>query len=332
MSINYNLKDLKTKSSPMQFAKEINQYLTGTWGKIWLTIGTVILSSVAEVAVPFLIILCIDQYISKGNLAGLANILYYLLGIFVFTSVISYFQTITTSRISQQILHTLRRDLFDKVQSFPLDFFNQNKSGDIISRINNDTEKLNNFFGQSVFQFVRNFFTFVGIGIFVFWISWKLAIVVWLPVILVVIFNQIITNKVREANKQSLEASGELSGFLDENINNFRALVVFNKRQYFRESFEVVNHKSYLNKLKSQVMNGIFQPIYAFSGNLAQLLVLGLGVYLISKGEVTAGVLVGFLSYTQKFYQPLQILGSVWGTLQEALAAWDRIQNLLKLK
>ena len=332
MPNNYNLKQLKTKSSPIEFAREINSYLGGAWPKIWLTIGTVILSSIAEVAVPYLIILCIDQYITKNNLSGLFSILIILAGILVFTSVISYFQTIITSRISQQILHTLRRDLFDKIQSLPLDFFNQNKSGDIISRINNDTEKLNNFFGQSIFQFVRNFFTFLGIGLFVFWISWKLAVIIWLPVFVVVIFNQIITAKVRDANKTSLESSGELSGFLDENINNFRALVVFNKRQYFRESFEVVNHRSYINKLKSQVLNGIFQPIYAFAGNIAQVLVLGVGIYLISKGEITAGILVGFLSYAQKFYQPLQILGSVWGTLQEALAAWDRIQNLLRLK
>jgi ATP-binding cassette, subfamily B, bacterial len=332
MSNNYNLKELKTKSSPAQFASEINQYLEGAWPKIWLTIGTVILSSIAEVAVPYLIIIAIDQYIAKGDLSGLVNILGGLVILFVFISAISYFQTITTSRISQQVLYSLRRDLFDKIQSLPLDFFNQNKSGDIISRINNDTEKLNNFFGQSIFQFVRNFFTFLGIGLFIFWISWKLALIVWLPVVLVVIFNQIVTGIVRSANKTNLEASGDLSAFLDENINNFRALVVFNKRQYFRESFAEVNHKSYLNKIKSQVLNGIFQPIYAFSGNLAQLLVLGLGIYLISKGEITAGILVGFLSYAQKFYQPLQILGSVWGTLQEALAAWDRIQNLLKLK
>jgi ATP-binding cassette, subfamily B, bacterial len=332
MPNNYNLKELKTKSSPAQFAQEINQYLDGAWPKIWLTVGTIILSSIAEVAVPYLIIIAIDQYIAKGNLSGLVNILGGLVAIFIFTSTISYFQTITTSRISQQVLYSLRRDLFDKIQSLPLDFFNQNKSGDIISRINNDTDKLNNFFGQSVFQFVRNFFTFLGIGLFIFWISWKLALIVWLPVVLVVIFNQIITGIVRSANKTNLEASGDLSAFLDENINNFRALVVFNKRQYFRESFQIVNEKSYKNKIKSQVLNGIFQPIYAFSGNFAQLLVLGLGIYLISKGEITAGILVGFLSYTQKFYQPLQILGSVWGTLQEALAAWDRIQTLLKLK
>jgi ATP-binding cassette, subfamily B, bacterial len=332
MSNNYNLKELKTKSSPAQFAGEISQYLDGAWVKIWFTVGTVILSSAAEVAVPFLIIVSIDQYIAKGNLAGLVYVLVALFGIFVFTSGISYFQTITTSRISQQILHTLKRDLFNKVQSFPLDFFNQNKSGDIISRINNDTEKLNNFFGQSVFQFVRNFFTFVGIGVFIFWVNLKLAIVVWLPVLLVVLFNQIITNKVREANKTNLEANGDMSAFLDENINNFRALVVFNKREYLRESFAEVNHKSYLNKIKSQVLNGIFQPIYAFAGNLSQVLVLVFGIFLIGKGEITAGILVGFLSYAQKFYQPLQILGSVWGTLQEALAAWDRIQNLLRLK
>lgn len=332
MSNNYNLKELKTKSSPAQFAQEINQYLGGAWPKIWLTVGTVILSSIAEVAVPYLIIVAIDQYIAKGNLSGLINVLGGLVILFIFISAISYFQTITTSRISQQVLYSLRRDLFDKIQSLPLDFFNQNKSGDIISRINNDTDKLNNFFGQSIFQFVRNFFTFLGIGLFIFWISWKLALIIWLPVVLVVIFNQVVTGIVRNANKTNLEASGDLSAFLDENINNFRALVVFNKRQYFRESFQEVNEKSYKNKIKSQVLNGIFQPIYAFSGNLAQLLVLGLGIYLISKGEITAGILVGFLSYAQKFYQPLQILGSVWGTLQEALAAWDRIQNLLKLK
>jgi ATP-binding cassette, subfamily B, bacterial len=332
MNSNYNLKNKSKRSSPLQFAQEIGHYLHGSWSKICLVITTVVLSSASETAVPFLIILAIDNYISKGNLDGL-NILLVGLGvIFLAASAISYFQTITTSRISQQILFELKKDLFTRIQEFPLEFFNQNKAGDIISRVNNDTEKLNNFFGQSVFQFVRSFFNFISIGLFIFWLNWQLAIIVWLPVVVLLIFNSLISDKVRAANKSSLESTSNLTSFLDENINNFRALVVFNKRSYLRESFAVVNQQSFANKLKSQILNSIFQPIYAFAGNFAQVIILIAGLFLLNKGQITIGLLVGFLGYSQKFYQPLQILGSIWGTMQEALSAWDRIQSILKLK
>jgi ATP-binding cassette, subfamily B, bacterial len=332
MIARYDLKSIQNKSTLLQFSQQVAGYFDKqTWIKIFYTFLATLLTSSISVLLPYLTTLAIDKYIAVNNLGGLQNILLIMLGLTIFTAVISFVQTNITARISQRILHTLRGQLFNKIQELPLEFFNQNKGGDVISRVNGDTEKLNDFFGRGLFQFVSNFFIFIGIGVFVFFVSWQLAIIMWLPIIALVIFNQSISPASRKANLNNLQSRGEMSGFIEENTSNFRAIAVFNKRQYFRDQFNIFNQNAFKSRVKSQIFNGIFAPIYSLAGFIAQLGVLIYGLALVNDGRLSIAVLIGFIFYSQKFYEPLNILGGIWGSLQEALTAWDRVQSLLKL-
>lgn len=332
MTKQYNLKVLEKPVSLLDSLKEFGLLFRSDFGKLGLALLSVVINSGAQIATPFLIAVAIDKYIITKDLAGLNTILFALAGVYVISAGFSYFQTRLVGRLSQKILFELRRDLFDHLQVLPLAFFNQNSTGDIVARLNNDTDKLNTFLSQSVFQFISSFFTFVGIGLFIFTLNFQLSVVVWVAVVFVVVISQLISVAVTKANKESLAANSEMISFLDENLTNFKALVVFNKQEYLTKQFQIVNQSNYRKNILSQILNGFFNPLYAFAGNIAQVFVLLAGLYLIQRGELTIGLLIGFISYTQKFYSPLRALGNVWGSLQEALAAWARVQTLLKFK
>ncbi len=329
---NYNLNAIKTETTVLKSLQESRQFLTGEWWKLNTALVAIILNSAATVATPFLISLAIDQYIATNDLSGLNLILIILGSMYIITAIVSYLQTRLVGQVSQRFLYRLREKLFSHMQELPISFFQANSGGDIIARINNDTEKLNNFLGGSIFQFVSSLFTFLGIGIFIFFLNWQLSLVVWSGVIFVLLCNSLLSNQVKIRNQSSLTISGEMSGFIDENLNNFKALVAFNKSKYLNDSFATKNQAVYSQAIWAQVLNGFFNPLYSFAGNIAQIAVLAFGLYLLSQGQLTLGLLVGFISYSQRFYEPLRTLGNVWGTLQEALAAWKRIENLLNIK
>ncbi|MEM1312789.1 MAG: ABC transporter ATP-binding protein [Patescibacteria group bacterium] len=329
---NYDLNQNRINETWQQRRQSIVSLMEGEWSKMITAVLAVLINAGTNVATPVLISIAIDEYISKRNLGGLNLILGILASMYLVTMIVSFLQTRLVGQVSQRVLFRLRENLFAKLQELPLTFFQQNKAGDIIARINSDTEKLNNFLSGSIFQFVSSFFTFIGIGVFIFFLNWQLALVVWLAVIMVVFLSRVISPLVNSKNKESLETNGNMIAFLDENLNNFKALAAFNKGEYLRTSFTELNQTNFKQTFTAQVLNGLFNPLYSFAGNIAQILVLAFGLYLLQQGNLTLGLLIGFISYTQKFYEPLRTLGNIWGTMQEAVAAWGRVQALLKLK
>jgi ATP-binding cassette subfamily B protein len=233
--------------------------------------------------------------------------------------------------IGQNILFKLRQALFSKIQSLPLAFFNQNKLGDLISRINNDTDKLNQFFSQQLNQFAGNFFTMLGISIFIFFINWKLALVTLVSAFVLFLFSYFITPWMSRRNRMSLQSLGGLSAEIQESLNNFKVMVAFDRRDYFRENFNLANVDNFKNSVKTGIANNISGPMYDFSGNVATLLVLVYGIFLITQGQFTVGLLISFLSYTDRFYGPLRQMASIFASAQVALAGWNRIFEILHL-
>ncbi len=123
-----------------------------------------------------------------------------------------------------------------------------------------------------------------------------------------------------------------MSAEIQESLNNFKVIVAFNRLDYFRQKFEEANKKNYSASIRAGYANNIFTPIYGLASNLAQLIVVAYAIALISAGQLTVGLLIGFLLYVTNFYMPLQQLASVWSSLQQALAALDRISEVLAME
>ena len=328
----YDEKDSSEKQSSFALAKQFLVYLADEKLKLALSFLVIILNSAASIAAPFMLGYTIDTFILQGDLAGITRFSFILAGIYLVIFVTNYFQTVLMGRLGQDLLYKLRNSLFEKIQSLPLAFFNQNKLGDLISRINNDTDKLNQFFSQSLIQFVSNIFTIAGIGIFIFFINWKLALVTLSSALALLIVAYFLSPWINRKNRSSLQALGGLSAEIQESLTNFKVIVSFDRRDYFKDSFEKANAQNYVSSVGAGIANTISSPIYDFAGNIAQALVLVYGIHLIISGDLMVGILVSFLSYTDRFYTPLRQMASVFASAQQALAGWNRISEILRLE
>jgi ATP-binding cassette subfamily B protein len=151
-------------------------------------------------------------------------------------------------------------------------------------------------------------------------------------VLFLIIITKLLSPWIERQNKKNLTAVGLLSASLQENINNFRVIIAYNKREYFRSHLEEMNKTTFDTAFISGTANRVFEPIYDFAGSIALILVLSFGLYLVSGGSLTIGLLVAFVSYTQKFYDPLRILATIFGSIQLSVAAWSRIREIFALE
>jgi ATP-binding cassette subfamily B protein len=234
--------------------------------------------------------------------------------------------------VGRRLLFTLRNTIFTKIESLPVAFFNQNKAGDLVSRINNDTDKLNQFFAQALMQFISNMLLIVGTGILLLVMNPRLGLAALIPALLALITTQLLSGWIKRSNLTSLRALGAMSGEVQESINNFKVIVAFNRLDYFKKKFSEVNEANYKASIASGVASNVLNPIYILAQALAQLFVLAYGIHLLSTGALTVGLLIGFLLYVNSFYMPLRQLASVWSSFQLALAGLDRIGEILSLE
>jgi len=299
---------------------------------VTIALIAILISSAATLVVPIIIAHIIDVYIVTKNFHGVIISSVWLLLIFIGGLISSYIQVKTMGGVGRRLLFNLRNKIFNKLQELPVAFFNQNKAGDLISRINNDTDKLNQFFAQALMQFISNIVLILGTAMFLLAINIKLGLVAIVPAVLALIATQLLSPWVKRTSLKSLQTLGAMSGEIQESINNFKVIVAFNRLDYFRDKFKESNEVNYKASIAAGVSSNIFNPIYVFASALAQLAVLGYGIYLITTGHFLLGLLIGFLLYVNNFYTPLRQLASVWPSLQLALAGLDRISEVLALE
>src|SRR5205823_339550 len=242
---------------------------------------------------PIIIGHTVDAYIQSRNFGGVLTFAAILFGVYLCGLLASYFQTLAMGTVGRTVLFKLRNSLFTRLQELPLVFFNQNKAGDLISRINNDTDKLNQFFSQALVQLSGNLFMMTGASIFLLSLNIRLGLAALTPAIGVLIFTQLISGWVKNKNLKSLQSLGGMSAEIQESLSNFKVIVAFNRTDYFRQKFNEANERNFAASIAGGIANGIFMPIYGLAFNLAQIVVLAYGIYLIGTGILTVGLLIG---------------------------------------
>lgn len=329
--MDYNL-NIEHKTSTKAALKKMLQFMKEEKRNLIIAFFVMAVNSGIAMLTPYLIGYTIDHYIQTKLYRGLLTFSGILLVLYILSAATDYLQTKIMGSIGQRMLYSLRNAVFNKIQSLPIAFFNQNKAGDLISRINNDTDKVNQFFSQSLLQFVDSIFMMLGAAIFLLAIHVELGVAALIPAAFILIFVKIISPLVKRKNAASLKSTGSLSAEIQESLGNFKTIVAFNRRDYFRNKFNSANLTNYKASVSAGLINNIFVPVFTLFSNIAQLVVLAFGIYLISIGNFTIGLLISFIAYVQYFYQPLRQLATLWASFQTAMAAWDRISIILNLE
>jgi len=333
--MNYNLNQItaqEQKTSTVSSVKRLLKLIAHERKNLLLALLAILVNSTLSLLGPYLIGHTIDTYVVTKQYHGVLVFSAILLSMYLVMLLTSYLQTKLMGSIGQRLLFTLRNAIFNKLQQLPVAFFNQNKAGDLISRVNNDTDKLNQFFSQALTQFISSIATMTGAGIFLLVINVKLGLAALSPAIFILLFTKVVSPWVKKKNAINLKSAGSMSAEIQESLDNFKVIVAFNRRDYFRKRFNDANKENYGTAIRAGLANTIFLPVYSLFSNLAQLAVLAFGIYLISVGDFTIGLLVSYLAYCVNFYNPLRQLASLWSSFQVAMAGWDRISQILSLE
>jgi len=335
MSMKYKLETTKafgTKRTLRAGIKRFVPLIVPERGYIAVAVAAMLVSSGATLVGPIIIGRAVDTFVRLKDNRGLLLSSIVLLAVYLIGVVASYTQIRTMGGVGRRVLFSLRNELFAKIQDLPLAFFTENKAGDLISRVNNDTDKLNQFVAQALMQFVSSLFLMTGVAVFVLSLNLRLGIAALLPAIGVFAVTKASGAWVRRRNMRSMQTLGGLSAEVQESLHNFKVIVAFNRLDYFQRKFKVANDTNYTASVAAGFANNIFMPMYGFAHHMATLLVVAYGIILIGATETTAGLLIGFLLYVNNFYGPMRQLATVWSSFQLALAALDRISEVLALE
>lgn len=278
---------------------------------------------------PFLVGWSIDNLIARGNLSGLmlmlaALSLIYILGIWAIRG-----QILRVGWIMQRLLAQLRQDIFIKIQSLPIGFFDRSEAGDLMSRLLNDVSTVNQAFGQTIAQMLGNTFSLLGIVIAMLAINVQLGLLSNLAVPLMIFTTGLFARWARVRFRVTRETIGDLSAKLEEDIGSVREAQAFNRVQLNIEEFDLLNAANRDANVQAVAITAAFLPSIDFLNTLATAGVLAYGGYLAVTGAVTLGVVTSFLLYVQQFFRPIQILSQFYTQAQSALAGLERIFFLL---
>ena len=325
---------------PMTFSEESSerklstlrrflQYLRPFRKEVPIALVFVGIGAATQAVGPFLIGWSVDHLIVQRNLPGLLLMLVGLTLIYVLGVQAIRQQIIRVGSIMQRLLAQLRQDIFTKVQSLPLSFFDRSEAGDLMSRLLNDVNTVNQAFGQTIAQILGNLFSLVGIIIAMLSINLPLGLASNLVVPLMVITTGLFSRWARQRFRVTRQTIGDLSTKLEEDIGSVREAQAFNRVQLNIEEFVQLNAANRSANIQAVAITAAFLPSIDFLNTLATAGVLAYGGYLAVTGGATVGVVTAFLLYVQQFFRPIQILSQFYTQAQSALAGLERIFLLL---
>ena len=339
--MNYQLdlpEENKQKLNSLDLIKSLYRFIKGSRLMFAVAFVFLLINSATTIIVPFLTGDVTNKYLPTGDKENLLKAVALIALIYMVGSVASYFQIRTMGRVGQSILFRIRNAIFEKIQSLPLAFFNANKSGDLISRINNDTEKMNQAFSETILRFTGDIVVIIGIGVAMLALNPQLGSIAWIVLAIMLLITWGLSGWIKTRNDASLQKLGELSGQIQESLSNFKVTVVFNRRDYFRNSFHKVNQENQRAATLTGIANGMLVPLYNYAAAVGTVLILVFGIQILLLDKIAAGVmpefgsLLTFILYANIFFNPLKEMAELFAQVQTAIASWTRINKILRLE
>lgn len=319
----------EVSTAPPATLRRLASYLRPFRRKLMIAFAAIVVTSATQAIAPALIGLAIDNYIANGDMAGLNRDMLLLLTVFAVGFMGRVVQIYLIGDVGQRFLAVLRQDVFEKVQELPLAFFDQRRAGDLMSRLVNDIQVINQLISQGLVPAIGNLFTLVGIVIAMFILDIWLALASFVFVPLVIWVTAIFSRLSRTAFRITREAMGEVSAELQEGITGVRVAQALNRTDASIRRFAERNANNRDANIQAVTLTAAFTPAIDVLSTLALALVIGLGGWLVLIGYAAVGTVVAFLIYMQQFFQPIQLISTIYTQAQAALAGAERIFDLL---
>lgn len=280
-------------------------------------------------AIPYLLKIAIDRDIASGDIGALHLTALTMAGAFVVSYLSGAGQQGLLSWVSLRVLTTLREHLFRHLQRLSIGYHTARPAGVTVSRVINDVAEINELLSQGLIQLAGELLMLFGTMAVMLWLSPKLALLAFTVLPLIGLATWIFSRRARRAFRETRQRVAEVVAHLAESVSGVRSIQAFGQEEASTRRFEAVSAAQRDTTIQATSLSLTFLPIIELIAMLATVIVLGIGGLAVMRGEVTLGVLVAFLSYVSRFFQPVQELSRLYTTLQSAMAAGEQVVALL---
>jgi len=263
------------------------------------------------------------------DFATIGGILLTVLTLYVASAIFSYAQGWTMARVSAMISYRFRKDIAAKVNRMPLRYFDGTTHGEVLSRITNDVDTVNQTLSQGLTQIITSAVTVVGVLVMMFSINWVMTLVSLLIIPLSAMTAGFIVKRSQQHFKDQQDYLGHVNGHIEEMYGGHTVMKAFNGEARSIETFEASNGPLYEAAWKAQFLSGLMMPIMMFIGNLGYVAVAMIGGWLVARGSMAVGDIQAFIQYARTFTRPITQLAQVSNVLQQTAAAAERVFEFL---
>jgi ATP-binding cassette, subfamily B, multidrug efflux pump len=321
--------DIIGKAYDARLMRRLLGYLRPHWRSVLLGLVVIVATSLLQLVQPWLTKIAIDEHIARGDLAGVGRVAALFLAVLAGVFVLEFAQTWISQTIGQGIMFEMRMAIYGHLQRVDVAFYDRHAVGRLMTRVTSDVDALNDLFSAGVVAVFGDAFMLAGIVGVVLWMDWRLALVTFSVLPLIVLVTQWFRRHVRESYRRVRGWVARINAFLQENLTGMATVQLFRRETLNFERFEAINRGHRDANVEAIFYYAVFYPAIEAVAALAAALILVAGGHWVGTGTLTIGALVAFLQYAQRFFRPISDMSEKFNLLQAAMASSERIFTLL---
>lgn len=317
-------------------AKNIGATLRRLWAylrrqKIGLAVVLLLvaLTTALSIAGPYLMGRAIDQYIIPGDLPGLARIVLLMAAIYAAAAFSTWLQIYIMAAVAQRTVRDIRRDLFAKLQTLSLRYFDRRPHGEVMSRLTNDVETVSGVLTDNTTDFISSVMALVCTAAMMLVLNIRLALVTLTVVPLMLGLIRWASERTRQGFRAQQQHLGELNGVIEETITGLKVVKAYRQEQATLNRFEVSNQNLKAASTHAQTYALLLGPLGNLVNNIGLAAVAGVGGWMALQGRVSVGTIASFVSYARQFTRPMNMLAQIYNTIQSAIAGAERVFEIM---
>jgi ATP-binding cassette subfamily B multidrug efflux pump len=320
---------IEKAKNPRNAILRLAAYLVPFKLQLVVVLGFVLIYTVLGLAGPYLMSRAIDDYIIPKKVSGLVGIALWMLAAYILNNLFQAVSNWIMADVSQRALKLMRKDLFSHLQILPLSFFDRNPAGELMSRLTNDIDAINQAVSQNVTSLIASILSMVGILVTMFLLDFWLALATILVVPIMFLFTNFVARYTRRGYQELQKHLGELNAVMEESISGEKVIKAFRRNESVVENFRSHNQEVFKAGVTANSYALLLMPLTNVLGNFFVIVLAGLGGWLALRNLVSIGIIAAFISYGQNFINPLRQLANMYNSIQAALAGAERVFEII---
>ncbi|MBK5481461.1 ABC transporter ATP-binding protein [Peribacillus sp. TH16] len=319
-----------SKGSIWTMLRQMFNRVPSKWKFSSLILCIMLFISLLEFSIPQLTQYTIDEIIPEKKYDSLIWVGTGILGAAILLALLNYFNSYIVSKVGQKAIMDLRNSMYEHIQRLDMKFFDKNRTGDLMSRLTNDVNLLQQLISSSMLQVVTDMVTFVAVAVYMLFINWKLTIVLLFTFPFMFYITRVFGKRIRMSFRSVQSSAGDVSNQLQDSISGMRLIQSFTNEEFESKRFAERNHENMVANIKSVRLRSMFGPVIDLLNNIGLVAVIVFGAWQVMEGAFTVGLIVAFLAYLRLLQSPVRNFSRVISIVQQSAAAFERITEIME--